>query len=76
MNFIDFFLDLDMDEQTPELCMKAVKEDGMLLGFVGEETPEICLAAVQQNGTALCFVYEELLTSELCLAAVKQNGPL
>ena len=59
-------------EQTPELCLAAVKQNGYALRIVREQTPEICLAAVKQNGYALRIVREQ--TPEICLAAVKQNG--
>ncbi|MGN1038120.1 MAG: DUF4116 domain-containing protein, partial [Mailhella sp.] len=44
---------IDYIEQTPELCMAAVQQDGMALKFVRQQTLELCLAAVQQNGMAL-----------------------
>lgn len=55
----------------PEICLAAVRQNGLALQFVKKQTPEICLAAVQQNGLALEFVKEQ--TSEICLASVKQN---
>ncbi len=59
-------------EQTPELCLEAVKKDGRALEFVKEQTPELCLEAVKQTGYALEFVKEQ--TPELCLEAVKHFG--
>jgi hypothetical protein len=61
-----------VEEQTPELCIAAVQQDGLALEYVKEQTPELCLAAVQQNGCALRHVDEQ--TPELCLAAVQQDG--
>jgi hypothetical protein len=55
-----------------EICLAAVKQNGLALQFVKEQTEELCLAAVKQNGLALQFVKEQ--TEELCLAEVKQNG--
>jgi 8-oxo-dGTP pyrophosphatase MutT (NUDIX family) len=60
------------DEQTPELCLAAVQQEGKLLKFVKEQTHEICLTAVSKDGNALQFVKQQ--TPEICLAAVKQNG--
>jgi hypothetical protein len=40
-------------EQTPEICIEAVKQIGYALEFVKEQTPEICLLAVKQNGMTL-----------------------
>ena len=59
-------------EQTPEICMIAVKQNGWALRYVEEQTPEICMAAVQQNGLALKYVKEQ--TPEICMAAVQRNG--
>jgi len=58
--------------QTPEICLKAVRQDGFNLQFVKEKTPEICLAAVQQYGLALGYVQKQ--TPGLCLAAVQTEG--
>jgi len=58
--------------QTPELCLAAVQQNGDALSYVKDQSPEICLAAVQQNGLALEYVKHQ--TPELCLAAVQQNG--
>ena len=55
--------------QSPELCLAAVKQDGIALKYVKEQTPEICLAAVKQNGFALKYVKKQ--TPEICLAVFK-----
>jgi regulator of extracellular matrix RemA (YlzA/DUF370 family) len=62
----------DIINQTDELCIEAVKNNGMALQFVKNQTPEICLLAVKENGMALQFVINQ--THEICLSAVKQNG--
>jgi hypothetical protein len=59
-------------DQSPELCMAAVKQDGYALKYVKEQTPELCMAAVKQNGYALQFVKEQTL--ELCMEAVQEDG--
>lgn len=58
---------LQSHEQTPEVCLAAVRQNGQALKFVKEQTPEICLAAVQRDSHALIYVKEE--TPEICLAA-------
>ena len=58
--------------QTSEICLAAVKQDGTALQYVKEQTPEICLEAVKQNGFALKYVKKQ--TAEICLAAVKQES--
>ena len=40
-------------DQTPEICLAAVKQNGCALRFVKEQTKEICLAAVKQDRCAL-----------------------
>ena len=51
-------------EQTPEICLEAVRRNGRVLRYVKEQTSEICLEAVKQNGYALNFVKEQ--TPEIC----------
>ena len=58
-------------EQTPELCLEAVKRDGWALKFVKEQTDEICLAAVKEDAWALEFVKNK--TPEIYLAALIGN---
>lgn len=71
-------------EQTPEMCIAAVKRkvledyfveiglDDYDLKFVKEQTTEICIEAVRSNFKALEFVKEQ--TPELCLEAVRNDG--
>lgn len=58
-------------EQTPAVCLAAVKKSGLALKHIKHQTPEICLTAVRQNGRAIRFVEEP--TIELYCEAVKQN---
>ena len=56
------FLDIDLlylrwvEEQTPEICLAAVQQNGEVLEFVREQTIEICMAAVQQNPNAIKYI--------------------
>jgi hypothetical protein len=59
-------------EQTPELCLEAVRQDGVVLRHVKAQTPEVCLEAVRQNGLALEHV--EVQTPEICREAVRQSS--
>lgn len=61
----------EAEEQTPEICLAAVQQDGLALEFIKEQTPKICLAAVKEGGLALKYVKKQ--TPEICLAAVKEN---
>lgn len=58
--------------QTPELCLAAVEQNGLLISAVQYKTPEICLAAVRESSTALYYIEKQ--TPELCLEAVKSFG--
>ena len=49
-------------EQTQEICLAAVKQNGYALQYVKEQTPDICLAAVKQDGYALQFVKDKFHT--------------
>jgi hypothetical protein len=58
-------------EQTPELCLAAVKRYGLNLRDIRHQTPAICLAAVKRDGLALEYVLEQSL--DVCLAALQHN---
>lgn len=59
-------------DQTPEICLEAVSQNGMLLKYVEKNniTPEICIAAVKNNKDAIRFVPEgpmlEQCKKEIC----------
>ena len=55
------FKDLPPEEQTPEICMAAVQQDGWALQWVKTQTPEICMAAVKQGERALEYVKNDAL---------------
>ena len=57
--------------QTPEMCLEAVRQNGYALEFVKDQTPEICLQAVRQKGCALQYVKNQ--TPEICLEAVRRS---
>jgi hypothetical protein len=57
--------------QTHEICLAAVKQDGLAIRYVKDQTRELCLAAVTQDGEALEFIKNQ--TEEICLAAVRQS---
>jgi ribosomal protein S30 len=58
-------------EQTPEICLAAVKDTCDSLVFVREQTPEICLTAVKGNPYTLCIVKQQ--TPEICAAALVEH---
>ena len=71
IKFMPYYFTI-IEEQTPEIILEAVKQNGLDLEYVINQTFELCLEAVKQNGMALQYV--KLQTQELCMEAVKQNG--
>ena len=68
----DFMLQFVKEkDQTPELCLLSVMQNGYNIKFVKKQTPELCFTAINQNGFAIKYVREQ--TPELCLLAVKQS---
>lgn len=65
---------IPIEERTDDLCLIAVKQNGMVLQFVRNQTEEICLAAITQNPDAFLCVNVENQTEKVCISAVKQNG--
>jgi hypothetical protein len=71
-------------EQTPELCLAAVKDAPYAFIFVKEEnyTPEVCIEAVRHDGTLLRYIKPEMAAikgspqvyGKICLEAVKREG--
>ncbi len=58
-------------EQTPELCLSAVKENGLNLKYVFVQTEEICMAAILQNPRAT--VYLEKYFQDLIIDLIDQR---
>ena len=42
--------------QTYDMCLSAVKRNGLALKFVNDMTLEICIAAIKQNFIALNYI--------------------
>lgn len=68
-----------IDNQTPEMCLMAMRCNGDALEFVHEQTPEICLAAVEykENEDNSYYAYNAMAlhnvinqTPKICLAEV------
>jgi len=70
------FSRIPRDERTEEVCLTAVKRNGLALTMIDpkKRTEEILLAAVKQNGYALSFVAPEKQTEAMRLEAVIQDG--
>ncbi len=58
--------------QTPEMCLIAVQQNGNALQYVLEQTREINLMACQSQGLSLRYVRDQ--TPEINLMAVQQTG--
>ncbi len=60
-------------DQTPDICMAAVKKQGLALHYVNDNlrTPDICMEAVVKNPMALLYVSQERQTEEMCMEAVR-----
>lgn len=63
-------------EKTPERCMIAVKQNGLVLKFIPKvmHTQELCLEAVKQDGTAVKYISKKVINTEIFITAVKNNG--
>ena len=53
--------------QSEELCLIAVKNNGLALEFVKNQTDDICFEAVKRNSMAIKYVKNQ--TKDLCLSA-------
>lgn len=60
-----------MHNQTEEICLRGVEQNGMSLKDAKYQNDEICLAAVKNNGLALQYVKNQ--TKEICFAAVDED---
>jgi hypothetical protein len=54
-----------LNEQFPEICMAAVRQNCYALQFVKEQTLEIYMIAAQQDGWALQYVKDPALREEI-----------
>jgi hypothetical protein len=61
-----------IDEQTPDICLLATRQNGRAIQFVKNPSPALWLEAVKQNGRALQHI--PVQSQPLCMAAVKQTG--
>ena len=57
---------------TEELCMLAVRQNGLVLEFVKKQTSKICKLAVRQDAYALQYVINQ--NEKVCEIAVRQEG--
>lgn len=62
-------------EQTQEICLATVRQNGAALQYVREQTPEICLAAVQKSEVALDCVRDPELQARLMEDLQNKEAP-
>jgi hypothetical protein len=65
--------DCPPEDYPEEVCLMAVKLDGMAIEDIRNPTEEICLEAVKQKGYALKYIKLAKQTEEMCLIAVKDD---
>jgi Domain of unknown function (DUF4116) len=58
--------------QTEDICLCSVKQNGYALQYVLHQTDDICLRAVKDCGYALQYVLHQ--TEAICICAVKEYG--
>jgi hypothetical protein len=63
-----------IDEQSEELCVSLLKNNGLVLQYIKDKNQKYCYLAVQQNPLALQYVNKENQTPELYQIAVRKNG--
>lgn len=57
---IDYGCDIEyVQDQTPELCLAAVRSDWVALRFIKRQTLELCIEAVEENSRAMKYVWDE-----------------
>lgn len=61
----------DVEHQTPEMCLAAVRTNGISLIFVKRQTPEICIEAVKTTASAMRYVRDQ--TPDVILACGVAN---
>lgn len=68
--------DMDIEDLDYDMCMIAVKNDGMVIQCVPEcyIDEDMCIAAIEQHPYALKHIPPKYQTEDMCLAAVMEDG--
>lgn len=64
--------EIDRDEQTEEVALAAVSQNGLSLKYIRNQTHNICIRAIRQN--YLAFNYVRNKNEHICREAVNING--
>ena len=57
-------------EQTPEVCMYAIKREPRMFTEIYEQTPELCVEAAKADCELFSYCYKQ--TFEQCIAVIKE----
>ena len=66
--------DMTPEEQTEEICMKAVKTTGYTIQYIHNPSEAVQLEAVKENGFVIQYIYNP--SEEVCIKALLQNKAL
>ena len=61
-----------IEDQSEEMCLEAVKINGLSLYYAKVKTPAIYAAAIKENPHALNFIEDQ--TEDLCRLAIQEDG--
>jgi hypothetical protein len=61
-------------QQTPDVCLAAIKHTLKAIQFVKTPTHDLVMFALKQDPMILCLIQNEFKSRDLCLFAVQQNG--
>jgi hypothetical protein len=60
--------------KTPEICLLALKKDGMALRYIIKQTEEYCILAILQNKSAYNYIDKKFLSDEFKIRLLQTNG--
>ena len=60
-----------VNHQTEDICLIAVKRDGLMISAIHDKTEKLCVAAVRQNPAALQLIENQ--TPFICLMAIMKD---
>ena len=60
---------------STELCMEAVRHDGLAYKYIPEDlwTPELCLASVSKKASSIEYIPRSMVTKDLCECVAKKT---
>lgn len=61
-----FIRKISIKDQTEDLCLLAVRQQGTAIRHIHNQTPKICLAAIKQNPLVLGFIKNK--SYSVCIA--------